>query len=478
MVYNKIADYTFRRGFTMINIKGILFYTVKTICYILLFLITFSLCLNFFDSFYKGCKLYADMEATGVYEGPVQVYYTLDNNVEFTGDLFDNVNIPIKDGRLSIKEKIKLTPLSVHKLRLDPGNSESAHIVIRKLTYQDDRGYCNIDLNAMGQNPNNHDVKTSYENGVLDIVTTGKDPYIVAEEINVTPFKNHNDIWAGISAIVIVFLIYRYVRLKSVYSMALDLWQNRTLIFSLAKNDFKTKYSGSYFGAVWAFVQPVCTILVFWFVFQVGFRSTDVGNVPFIIWFIAGIIPWFFFSDAWSSASNCLIEYSFLVKKVVFKVHILPLVKIISNLFVHIFFVCFMLFIYFIYGLRPNIYTLQILYYSFCTIVLVISLSLITAPLMVFFKDLGQMMNIILQFGMWLTPILWNIDIIPANLRGIFKLNPMYYVVQGYRDSLIYNVVFYNNIKQTLYFWIVVFALMLIGCIIFGKLRPHFADVL
>lgn len=462
----------------MTNIKGLLFYTVKAICYIILFIITFLLCLNFFDSFYKGCRLYADMEGTGVYEGPVQVYFADAPYEGFTGEKCNNVAVSPKNGSFKLKGKIRLAPLSAAKLRLDLGSSANAHIVINKLRYQDDNGYCDIDLAALAQNPRNKGVTAAYENDVLVLDTTNDDPYIVIDNITVTSFKNHNRLWAGISALIIVLLIYRYVRLNAVYSMALDLWQNRRLMFSLAVNDFKTKYSGSYFGTVWAFIQPVCTILVFWFVFQVGFRSTDVGNVPFIIWFIAGIIPWFFFSDAWNSATNCLIEYSFLVKKVVFKVHILPLVKIISNLFVHAFFVCFMLLIYFIYGLKPSVYTLQILYYSFCMIVLVISLSLITAPLVVFFKDLGQIMNIILQFGMWLTPILWNIDIIPENLKWIFKLNPMYYIVQGYRDSLIYNVVFWNNIKQTLFFWGSVFVLMLVGCIIFRKLRPHFADVL
>ena len=350
--------------------------------------------------------------------------------------------------------------------------------MIKELEYRRESGFCNIDLSSVEDNSGNNDVALNVTNNGLAIPTTGNDPYIIIDNMSFTPYSTHNRLWAGISALISVFLIYRYVRLKSVYSMALDLYQSRRLILSLAVNDFKTKYAGSYFGIVWAFVQPVCTILVFWFVFQVGFRSTDIGNVPFIIWFIAGLIPWFFFSDAWNNATNCLIEYSYLVKKVVFKVHILPLVKIISNLFVHIFFVCFMLVIYVIYGFKPNIYTIQIFYYSFCMIILVISLSTITAPLMVFFKDLGQIMNIVLQFGMWLTPIMWQIDIIPARFMWIFKLNPMYYIVQGYRDSLIYNVPFYNNIKQTLYFWIIVFACMLLGCIIFRKLRPHFADVL
>ena len=94
------------------------------------------------------------------------------------------------------------------------------------------------------------------------------------------------------------------------------------------------------FGVIWGFIQPLVTIAVYWFVFQVGFRSGDVGDKPFVLWFIAGIIPWFFFSEALSSTTNVFLEYSYLVKKVVFKIEILPVVKIVSALFVHCFSYC------------------------------------------------------------------------------------------------------------------------------------------
>ena len=131
---------------------------------------------------------------------------------------------------------------------------------------------------------------------------------------------------------------------------------------SLAKNDFKTKYAGSYFGIIWAFIQPVCTIIVFWFVFQIGFRNADVGNVKYILWFATGLIPWFFFQDGWNSATYAFMDYSYLVKKVKFKVNILPVIKIISAFFVHIFFVIFMFFFYGCYKELPTIYAIQIIY--------------------------------------------------------------------------------------------------------------------
>ena len=94
--------------------------------------------------------------------------------------------------------------------------------------------------------------------------------------------------------------------------------KNRKLAVYLAKNDMKNKFAGSYLGIVWAFVQPVITILLYWFVFQIGLRSQDVADVPFVLWLMAGLIPWFFFQDAVLNATNSFTEYSYLVKKVVF----------------------------------------------------------------------------------------------------------------------------------------------------------------
>lgn len=263
----------------------------------------------------------------------------------------------------------------------------------------------------------------------------------------------------------------------NIYGM---LFKDNRLLWSLSLNDFKTKFAGSYFGIIWAFVQPICTILVFWFVFQLGFKTQDVGNVPYVLWLMTGLIPWFFFSEAWNTATNAFIEYSYLVKKIVFKINILPVIKIISALFVHLFFILFMLVVYACYGVKFDMYVLQIFYYGICMITLVTVLSFITAPLVVFFKDLTQIMNIILQFGMWLTPIMWNIDTIEISdtAKLLFKLNPMYYIVQGYRDSLIYKNIFFFNIKQTIYFWLLIIIFAFIGGHIYKKLKPHFADVL
>lgn len=158
--------------------------------------------------------------------------------------------------------------------------------------------------------------------------------------------------------------------MKKILALPAELYQNRKLVLSLAKNDFKTKYAGSYLGIVWAFIQPIVTILVYWFVFSVGLKAGTVSDYPFVLYLVSGIVPWFFFQDALNGGTNALIEYNYLVKKVVFKISILPIVKIISALFVHIFFLAFALILCACYGYTPSLYTLQIIYYSVCTFLL------------------------------------------------------------------------------------------------------------
>lgn len=94
-----------------------------------------------------------------------------------------------------------------------------------------------------------------------------------------------------------------------------ELYDNRKLIMNLAKSDFKTKYAGSFLGIIWAFVQPVVTVIVYSIVFQVVFAQADVGEVPYVLWLITGLVPWFFFNDALNGGTNAMIEYNYLVKK-------------------------------------------------------------------------------------------------------------------------------------------------------------------
>lgn len=273
--------------------------------------------------------------------------------------------------------------------------------------------------------------------------------------------------------------------LKKMFMLPRELFQSRRLIWKLAKNDFKTRYAGSYLGIVWAFVQPVITILVYWLVFEKGFGAKPelfkAGvEVPFVVYLTSGLVPWFFFSEAVANSTNALLEYNYLVKKVVFKISILPMIKIIAATFIHVFFVGVLLVITWIYGYHVTPYTFQLIYYSFCMFILVLALSYTLCSVVVFFRDLSQIVSIALQLGMWATPIMWSFTRTEGYplLAFIFKLNPVYYIVNGYRQSLFENVWFWQEPQLTAYFWIFTIVVFAFGTVVFKRLKPHFADVL
>ena len=262
-----------------------------------------------------------------------------------------------------------------------------------------------------------------------------------------------------------------------------ELYQSRRLIWKLAKNDFKKRYAGSYLGMVWAFVQPVVTVVMYWIVFDRVFdtRSQLVAGgieVPYVLYLTAGLVPWFYFTEALTNGTTALLEYNYLVKKVVFKISILPIIKVIAATFIHIFFVCVLFVIAIAYGYYPSIYTLQIFYYSFCEFVLVLAISYVTCAVVVFFKDLQQIISIALQIGMWATPILWDISVLSDQMKPFFKLNPMVYIVNGYRSAIYEQEWFFEHFYSSTYFWIFTVTLFCVGSLIFKRLKVHFADVL
>ena len=193
-----------------------------------------------------------------------------------------------------------------------------------------------------------------------------------------------------------------------------ELFQSRELIWKLAKNDFKKRYAGSYLGFLW-----------------------------------------------------------------VFNISILPIIKLVAATFIHVFFAGVLLVVAGIYGYYPTIYTIQIVYYSFCLFVLMLAMSYCTCAITVFFRDLSQIINIGLQVGMWATPILWNIGQIGDDrLVTLVKLNPLVYIVNGYRNAIYGDEWFFEHFYSSTYFWIFTVTLFCVGSLIFKRLKVHFADVL
>ena len=247
----------------------------------------------------------------------------------------------------------------------------------------------------------------------------------------------------------------------------------------LIKNDFKKQYLGSYLGLVWAFVQPLIFMLVIWFVFEVGLR-TELSNpqTPFFIWLISAMIPWFFFSSAFTNGTNAIVGNSFLVKKVAFRVSILPIVQLGSALIIHGGLVIFLMIVLLFYGMGPSLYWLEYGYYLFSLLFLLLGLSWFTSALRVFVKDIGNLVTVLLQIGFWFTPIFWNIERVPEKYQYIIKLNPLYYITNGYRETFVEHKWFWQSPYEMLQFWSIAIVFFIFGAVVFKRLRVHFGDVI
>ena len=251
------------------------------------------------------------------------------------------------------------------------------------------------------------------------------------------------------------------------------------LIFSLAFIDFKEMFHGSYLGILWAVPRPLIFISVVWVIFSVGIKGGQVdSNTPFIIYLLTGYIPWIFFSSALNGTMNAFLGNRGLVKRPSFPLHILPLVKITSNLILHIVFLVILITVMISMHLYPSLYWLQLPYYLFMLCLLLFGFGTLLASLRVFTKDVAEFIAAILQIGFWVTPIFWSIDRIPSKYEWLMNLNPMIYIVNGYRNTFIYHKWFWEEKAFLLSFLLYTLIFLILGLLTFKKLKPHFGDVL
>ena len=246
----------------------------------------------------------------------------------------------------------------------------------------------------------------------------------------------------------------------------------------MAKRGVRTRYVGSFLGVVWTFVHPMMRIFIFWLVFSVGFKVKPTNDVPFVVWLTAGMAIWLAFSDIVIGSSGVVVENANLITKTLFHSQILPVIRIVSCLVTHTAFLTILLVLLVFQGMPFSLYYFQFVYYLFGMTVLALGIGWAVSALNVFIRDVGQLVGIFMQIGFWMTPIFWDIQMMPEKLQTAFRFNPMFYIVQGYRESFIYFVPFWEHPYETAYFWTVTAIMLVGGALIFKRLKPHFGDVL
>ena len=164
-----------------------------------------------------------------------------------------------------------------------------------------------------------------------------------------------------------------------------EIYEKRYLIYELVKRDFKNKYMGSVLGLVWAVLQPLLMMTIMWFVFTFGLKA-DRGSAsaPFVCYLFTGMGAWNFFGESLSGSTNVIFEYSFLVKKVNFRLSILPIVKLLSSGIISFVFLTIVVIVLFVNGIYPSLLWFQLFYYIIAMMLLTLGLSWITSAMNVF----------------------------------------------------------------------------------------------
>lgn len=254
--------------------------------------------------------------------------------------------------------------------------------------------------------------------------------------------------------------------------------QHRDMIFALAVRDLQSRYIGTLGGILWAFIHPLAIVTVFYFVFAVGFRAQGPSNTPFILWFVCGLVPWFYFNDTLQAITNSITGNAHLVKKTIFPTEVLSLVHVISSLFPHLVFMLTLIGMLVFFNVPFLAERLLVAYYLVCTITLVLGLGWLLSALQVFYRDIAQALTIFLNLWFWATPIVWSQEIVPAAYRGLLSFNPIYYIAEGYRGLMIYNTTVWPNTQETAFFWSINLIIFFVGIYVFRRLKPEFADVI
>lgn len=256
------------------------------------------------------------------------------------------------------------------------------------------------------------------------------------------------------------------------------LFKNRKLAMQLGKNDFRNRFAGTSLGTLWGFAQPFVFMLTYVIVFQYILKTGSSGEYPYVVWFLPGMSIWMFCNDAINAASNSIRNYSYLVKKVVFPVDIIPIISLTSSSFIGIFLMVISIIVSIIYGYIPNF--INIIYILICALMFIIALTRFTSALTTIVPDFSQLLTILMQLFMWFTPIIWNLSMLSENFRKIFKAFPFTYLVEGFRQAFMDSstIINENNFIYTIIFWGITLLIFIWGNSVFKKTKKDFADVL
>lgn len=264
----------------------------------------------------------------------------------------------------------------------------------------------------------------------------------------------------------------------SFYHFIRRIYACRAIIVAMAKADIKARYAETLGGTLWTMLNPVIVILTYWVVFDLGFKVAPTNGKPFIASFVCAMTAWTTFAEILNTSVNSVTASAYLVRKIAFPTEVLPVVKIAGSLATHAYLLIMIVVVILYHGLPLSFFYLQFIYYLAALIVFSLGLCWLLAALNVFYRNVAQIVTAILGVWFWLTPIVWLPEMVPPQYRPYLLINPMYYIVDGYRQSFLSFVPFWDDWRSAAVFWAIALSVCSLGAYVFRRLKTEFADVL
>jgi teichoic acid transport system permease protein len=268
--------------------------------------------------------------------------------------------------------------------------------------------------------------------------------------------------------------------MKSLFQIVKDHINNFYLIIRLSLFELKSNNNNHYLGMLWEVLNPLILIGIYWFVFGYGIRGgRHVDGIAYLPWMLSGITVWFFISQSLLQGSKSIYTRINIISKMNFPMSVIPSYVITSLFYQHLILMVIAMVILSFYGYLPTLYILQLPYMMFANFALLIGVSLVTSTLATIIRDVQMVVQAAVRVLLYLTPILWTPDKLPISIGKLLMANPIYYIVEGYRSSLLgTNWYFLENIQYTIYFWVLVLFLLLMGSGLHVKFGKRFVDYL
>jgi lipopolysaccharide transport system permease protein len=256
-----------------------------------------------------------------------------------------------------------------------------------------------------------------------------------------------------------------------------NLRERRSLLFQLVRRDFEQRFVGSAIGWIWGLIHPLVLLVVWTFVFSVCLKQKPPAGVhSYPLFIFAGMLPWLLFSDTVQRSASSLLDQSNLITKTVFPAEIVPVSVFLSSLVSHLLALALMIVAAGVVDNQISLFLILLPIYMFLIGLFAVGLGWVVASLHVYLRDTAQMLAVLLTFWFWLTPIMFTEDQFPSWARFLLTINPMFYVVKGYRSVLLTSSL--PRLGDFAILAVAAAAVFILGGLFFRYMKRGFADVL